>query len=154
MRQPAPGAVTVLTEADRHTAVPNALRPGDAIDCDACGARVPYERGLVWYGRNQTGLLVVGNLGGFRCPACSFASWDAPSYEAILRAKALEPPGFGAHAKVSRLAGRALGAYFPQALQKHMDLHAGDELVLQPIDGRFLLVEVRRRDEPEPERDS
>lgn len=149
-----PPAVTILTEADDETPLPSGFRPGDAVDCDECGHRVPYQQGLVWHGRSRSGLVTVGNLAGFRCPRCRATSWDPPSHDAIDRALAREPPGFGAHAKVSRLAGRALGAYFPQALQKHMDLHAGDELVLQPIDGRFLLVEVRRRDEPEPERDS
>lgn len=141
--------VATVAPEEAYAPVRSGFRPGEKSDCPDCGASMAYQRGLTYLGRNRYGLVAVANLAGFRCGTCGHQSWDPPSYDAIRATLAREPAGFGAHAKVSRLAGQTLGAYFPKALQEHMGIHAGDELVLQPLDERLLLVEVRHGHELE-----
>ncbi|MBI2078689.1 MAG: hypothetical protein HYT80_10030 [Euryarchaeota archaeon] len=116
--------------------------PGEAADCP-CGGRMTLQTGLTHAARNQAGLVIVANLTGLVCGSCGARSWDPPTYATIQAAVESRPAGFGASAKVSRLSRDNVGAYLPKDLQRHMGIHAGDELVLQPINERLLLVEVR-----------
>lgn len=117
------------------------FRPDETADC-SCGGLMTIQTGLTTTGRNQAGLVVVANLTGLVCGSCGARGWDPPTYATIQSAIYGQPAGMGVRAKVSRLSRDNLGAYLPKDLQAHMGIHAGDELVLQPIDRRFLLVEV------------
>lgn len=142
------GRATIPAEAPPPPMVP--FRPGEAADCP-CGGRMTLQTGLTTAGRTQAGLVVVTNLTGLVCGTCGARSWDPPTYATIQAALASRPAGFGVRAKVSRLSRDNLGAYLPKDLQAHMHIHAGDRLVLQPIDDRLMLVEVEHpADEAHP----
>lgn len=115
--------------------------PNETADCP-CGGRMTMQAGLTHTGRNQTGLVIVANLTGLVCGKCGARSWDPSTYAVIQSALAAQPEGFGVRAKVSRLSRDNVGAYLPKDLQAHMGIHAGDQLILQPLNKRFLLVEV------------
>ena len=143
MAQTRPPPPVVLGAEDYRKALRSGFRDGERADCGWCGAAAVFQRGLTFQGRGRTGLVTVANLGAFVCVRCDSRSYDPPSGAAIEQTLEANRPGFGARAKVSRLAGRTVGVYFPKALQEHMNIHAGDELVLQPIDDALMLVEVR-----------